>query len=76
MNMTTILGLLEKGLTALPILVEAGVGIAGLASRLAAVAEAAKSGKTIDQSEVQALEADLDAALAEFNSDLPPEDAA
>lgn len=73
MNASAIFGLLEKGLTALPILVEAGMSIYNLATRLANVAEAAKTGKTIDQSEVESLEAELDAALAEFNSDLPPE---
>lgn len=76
MNATAIFGLLEKGLTALPILVSAGMSIYDLATRLAKVAEAAKEGKTVDAAEVAALEADLDAGLAEFNAPLPPEDAA
>lgn len=76
MNITAIFGLLEKGLTVLPTLVTAGMDIYNLATRLAAVAKDAKEGKTVDPAEVQALEADLDAGLAEFNKDLPPDSSA
>lgn len=76
MNFTAVLSLLEKGLTILPTLVSAGMDIYSLATRLAAVAKDAKEGKSVDQAEVLALEADLDAALAEFNSPLPPKDVA
>lgn len=73
MNMVAILGLLEKGLTVLPTLVDAGMNIYSLATRLATVAKDAKEGKTVDPADIAALEADLDAGLAEFNSDLPPQ---
>lgn len=76
MNATAIFGLLEKGLTLLPTLVSAGIDIATTASRLAQVAKDAKEGKPVDHAEVLALEADLDAGLAEFNEPLPPKDAA
>jgi hypothetical protein len=73
MNATAIFAILEKGLTALPILVNAGMDIYSLATRLATVAKDAKEGKSVDPAEVAALEADLDAGLAEFNSPMPPD---
>lgn len=67
---------IEKGLTVLPSLIEAGVSVAGTISKMLAVAEQAKQGKVVPQSELEALEAELDAMLEEFNAPLPPEDAA
>jgi hypothetical protein len=73
MNATAIFALLEKGLTVLPLLVEAGMDIYDLATRMANVAKDAKEGKSVDPQEITALEADLDAGLAEFNSPMPPD---
>lgn len=73
MNATAIFGLLEKGITLLPALVSAGMDIYNLATRMAKVAKDAKDGKPVEQSELDALESELDAALAEFNAPLPPE---
>lgn len=73
MDVGAIFGLLEKGLRLIPVLVDTGSSIVGLVNRMAAVAEKAKNGEEVPQSELEALEADLDAGLAEFNSPLPPE---
>lgn len=74
MDVVAIFGLLEKGLRLLPTLVDAGVAIGGLVSRMVGVAEQAKNGQTVPLSELEALERDLDAALAEFNAPLPPDE--
>lgn len=71
MNATAIFALLEKGLTALPLLIDAGMNIYNLVERLRTVAAAAKNGETVSDADLTELEADLDSALAEFNSDLP-----
>ena len=71
MNATAIFALLEKGLTALPLLIDAGMNIYNLVERLRTVAAAAKNGQTVSDADLAELEADLDSALAEFNSDLP-----
>lgn len=71
MNATAIFALLEKGLTALPLLIDAGMNIYNLVERLKTVAAAAKNGESVSDADLSALEAELDSALAEFNSDLP-----
>lgn len=71
MNYTVVFDVLQKGLTLLPILISAGTNVIALIERMRNVAAAAKEGKQVDPAELAALEADLDAALAEFNSDLP-----
>lgn len=71
MNATAIFALLEKGLTALPLLIDAGMNIYNLVERLKTVAAAAKNGESVSEADLAELEADLDSALAEFNSDLP-----
>lgn len=71
MNATAIFALLEKGLTALPLLIDAGMNIYNLVERLRTVAAAAKNGQTVSDTDLAELEAELDSALAEFNSDLP-----
>lgn len=71
MNATAIFALLEKGLTALPLLIDAGMNIYNLVERLRTVAAAAKNGQTVSDADLAELEAELDSALAEFNSDLP-----
>lgn len=73
MDAVAIFGLLEKGLRLIPVLVDTGASIVGLVQRMTSVAERAKKGETIPLSELEALEADLDASLAEFNAPLPPE---
>ena len=74
MNAIAIFTILEKGLSLLPTLIDAGMSVTNLIQRMTKVAADAKEGKTVDAAEIASLEADLDASLAEFNSPLPPED--
>ncbi len=74
MNAALIFQIIEKGLTVLPLLISAGTTVIPLIDRLRKIAGGGADG-TVTQAELDALEADLDAALAEFNSPLPPEDA-
>ncbi len=73
MDYVKIFGILEKGLSLIPTLIATGSDIVSLVQRMTKVAAAAKEGKTVDKVEIDALEAELDAALAEFNAPLPPE---
>lgn len=73
MDVTTIFGLLEKGLRLIPVLIDTGSNVVSLVQRMTAVAEKAKNGEQVDPAEIAALEADLDAKFAEFNAPLPPE---
>lgn len=70
MDMTAIFTVLEKGLTLLPMLVSAGVDIASTVSKLESLASSAKNG-TVTADEVTQLETELDAQIADFNSDMP-----
>lgn len=70
MNAAAIFNILEKGLTVIPLLISAGTTVVPLVSRLVAVAKGGADG-TVTDAELLALEADLDAALGEFNSPLP-----
>lgn len=71
MNAAVIFKIIEKGLTVIPLLISAGTTIIPLVNRLVAVTKGGAEG-TVTQTELEALEADLDASLAEFNSPLPP----
>lgn len=73
MDVITILGILEKGLKLIPALIDTGSSVIGIVNQMASVAEKAKNGEEVPQAELDALEADLDAKFAEFNSDLPSE---
>jgi hypothetical protein len=72
MNAALIFSIIEKGLTIIPLLIQAGSTVIPLIDRLKAVAKGGAEG-TVTEAELTALEADLDAALDEFNSPLPPE---
>jgi len=71
MNAAAIFNIIEKGLTVIPLLISAGTTVVPLITRLKAVLKGGADG-TVTQTELEALEADLDAALDEFNSPLPP----
>lgn len=71
MNAALIFQIIEKGLTVIPLLISAGTTVIPLINRLAAIAKGGAEG-TVTKEELEALEADLDAALAEFNAPLPP----
>lgn len=67
MNAAAIFGLLEKGLTLIPILIQAGQEVVPLVQRLTDLAKGGAAG-TVTDAELTALEADLDQALADFNT--------
>lgn len=66
-----ILDILQKGLQTIPLLIQAGGTVLPLITRLTAVAKGGQDG-TVTDAELRDLEADLDAALDEFNSPMPP----
>lgn len=66
MDWTTILPVIEKGLTLIPILVEGGQEIITVINNLKTLTSAAQTG-TVTEEQVDAIETDLDAKLAEFN---------
>lgn len=72
MDYGKILGILAKGLKNLPGIISVGGEWLNLTERMTKVAEDAKAGKVVPESELDALERDLDAGLDEFNSPLPP----
>jgi hypothetical protein len=71
MNAALVFQIIEKGLTVIPLLISAGATVMPLVNRLIAVTKGGADG-TVTKTELEALEADLDAALDEFNSPLPP----
>lgn len=72
MNTAAIFAIIEKGLRLLPFLIAAGADVATLIERLTGIAKRASDGEPVTDAELDALEADLDAKLAEFNAPLPP----
>lgn len=71
MNAALIFTIIEKGLTLIPQLISAGATVMPLIQRLTSVTKGGAAG-TVTAEELAALEADLDAALNEFNSPMPP----
>lgn len=67
MNAAAVFAILEKGLSLIPVLLEAGAEIIPLVQRMQQVAADAKAGKQVDPATLDSLEADLDSALADFN---------
>lgn len=67
MDTAAIFAIIEKGLTLVPLLISAGAEIGPLVQRLIQTAQGGAAG-TITQDELNALEADLDAQLADFNT--------
>lgn len=72
MDSAAIFALLAKGLAILPDLIEAGVNVKNTIERLRAVAAAKAAGQTVSKADLEALEAELDAGLAEFNKPMDP----
>lgn len=66
MDPIAILSIIEKGLTLVPILINAGTEVIPLVQRLGAVAKGGADG-TVTKAELDALEADLDQSLDDFN---------
>lgn len=67
MDAAAVFAILEKGLAVLPILIAAGQNVADFIERMRAVAKAQADGVPVSDDQLNALEADLDAAVAEFN---------
>ena len=67
-----ILKLIIAGLSALPSLIQAGVNVYDRIQQMKKLAENAASG-TVTQEQIDAIRAQLDADLEEFNAPLPPE---
>jgi hypothetical protein len=67
MSAAEILALVEKGLTLLPLLIQAGEEITPLVERLIKVAKGGVEGTVTDE-ELRNLEADIDTDLDSFNA--------
>lgn len=72
MNATAILALVAQGLALLPALISTGVDVV---SRIEDAVNLSKAGAdgTVTDAQIAAYRAQLDADLADFNADLPPE---
>lgn len=67
MDAATIFALISKGLALIPILIQAGAEIETIITNLKALSDSAQAG-TVTDDQLNALEAELDAAIAEFNA--------
>lgn len=67
MDPVLIFELIEKGLTLLPTLVEAGIDINNRVQQLIALSRGGAAG-TLSEAEIAKIRADFDADLAEFNA--------
>lgn len=67
MDPVVIFELIEKGLTLLPTLVEAGIDINNRVQQLIALSRGGAAG-TLSEAEIAKIRADFDADLAEFNA--------
>lgn len=67
MDAAAIFALISKGLALIPILIQAGAEIETIIANLKALSDSAQAGAVTDD-QVNALEAELDAAIAEFNA--------
>lgn len=72
METAAIFGLIEKGLTLLPILVDAGVSIATRVQQLIALSKGGADG-TLTEEDIAKIRADFDADLDAFNAPMPPD---
>jgi len=72
MNATEILALVAQGLALLPTLIQTGIDVT---TRIEQIGNLAKDGAagTVTDAQIVAYRAQLDADLADFNAELPPE---
>lgn len=68
MNATAIFALIDKGLTLLPILLQAGEDVATTISNLQKLSAAGAAGTSISDADLASIEAQFDADLADFNT--------
>lgn len=67
MDAATIFALISKGLALIPILIQAGAEIETIITNLKNLSDSAQAGTVTDE-QLNALESELDAAIAEFNA--------
>ena len=72
MTATEILALVAQGLALLPNLIQIGVDVTERIQNLMNLSSAAANG-TVTQDQINTVRAQLDADLATFNADLPPQ---
>lgn len=70
MDTKLIFELIEKGITLIPTLVEAGIDITKKIQQIKALAEAGKNGAIISDEELAKIRAEFDADLDSFNEPL------
>jgi hypothetical protein len=70
MDVSKVLGILVKGLTALPSLIDAGADIASTIEKMKSVASSAQNG-AVSNEQLNELETHLDAQIDDFNLDMP-----
>lgn len=71
MDAAAVFALIEKGLTLLPILIEAGVTIEPKIEQLIALAKGGAAG-TLSDAEIAKIRSDFDTDLDSFNAPIPP----
>ena len=67
MDAVAIFALISKGLTLLPILIQAGAEVGSIIQNMKSLSDSAASG-TVTDDQLNALEAELDAAIEQFNA--------
>jgi len=72
MNAEAILALVAQALGVLPTLIQTGVDVVGRIEQIKQLSDAGANG-TVTDAQVAAIRTQLDADLADFNSDLPPQ---
>lgn len=71
MDTAAIFALISKGLALVPILIQAGAEIETIIANLKALSDSAQAGTVTDE-QLNALEAELDAAIEQFNTPMDP----
>lgn len=67
MDAVAIFALISKGLTLLPILIQAGAEVGSIIQNMKSLSDSAASG-TVTDDQLNTLEAELDAAIEQFNA--------
>lgn len=67
MDAVAIFALISKGLTLLPILIQAGAEVGSIIQNMKSLSDSAVSG-TVTDDQLNTLEAELDAAIEQFNA--------
>jgi hypothetical protein len=69
MDLTVIMAVIEKGLTLIPILIQAGQDVSEVVGKLTTLSQDAQTGG-VTQAQLDELEADLDQQIADFNTEM------